>query len=168
MKVVITTPRLIVREYLEDDLQLRQLFGADEDVTRFTPKRTPQEIDALFRDNLQLYKNGEGLGRWAIIDAETKEYMGDCMLLTAREGLTGVELGYAFHKKHWGKGLATELVAELVRHGFEDLQLNRICAITIMENVASQKVLLNNGFQQVENAKIKDTELYQYVKHKGD
>lgn len=148
MKVVVETPRLIIRQYTEADLPDRQLIGADEVITRFTPKRSPEEIEVLFRQNLKFYQNGEGLGRWAIISKANGEYAGDCMLMTARPGLTGTELGYMLHQKFWGNGLATELAIALVQHALDTLNHQNVYAITNLENHASQQVLLKAGFSE--------------------
>ncbi|SEE44442.1 Protein N-acetyltransferase, RimJ/RimL family [Arthrobacter alpinus] len=56
------------------------------------------------------------------------------------------ELGYTFHRAHWGKGYATESVGELLRLGFNTLKLERIGAICHPDNMGSIRVLEKNGF----------------------
>lgn len=56
------------------------------------------------------------------------------------------ELGYTFHRAHWGKGYATEAVGELLRLGFNTLKLERIGATCHPDNMGSIRVLEKNGF----------------------
>ena len=56
-------------------------------------------------------------------------------------------IGYLMHPDFQGKGLMKESVAVLVKYGFETKLLYKIYAETLHNNLASQKVLLANGFQ---------------------
>lgn len=56
-------------------------------------------------------------------------------------------IGYELHPDHWGSGLATEALEAVVGFAHNDLSLNRLEAWTSVDNIASQKVLTNNGFQ---------------------
>jgi ribosomal-protein-alanine N-acetyltransferase len=55
-------------------------------------------------------------------------------------------MGYDLLKEHWGMGLMTETVEEILRYGFEVLNLNRVEATTDSENAASNRVLERTGF----------------------
>ncbi len=57
------------------------------------------------------------------------------------------ELGYWLSEKHWGKGIITAAVKEMVKYGFETWPIQRIYAIPFPENKASQKVLQKAGFR---------------------
>jgi RimJ/RimL family protein N-acetyltransferase len=66
------------------------------------------------------------------------------------------EIGYWLAKKHWGKGLATEIARELVKFGFGKLKLKRLTAKVFLPNKASARVLEKNGFK-LEGILRKDT-----------
>lgn len=51
------------------------------------------------------------------------------------------EIGYDLVSEHWGKGIMTEAVRELVRYGFEEMGLNRIEATVDSENERSIRLL---------------------------
>jgi len=51
---------------------------------------------------------------------------------------------------YWGNGYATEAAAEIVRHSFEDLNLNRVWARAMSKNPASVKVMENIGMKKKE------------------
>ena len=55
------------------------------------------------------------------------------------------EIGYQFARKHWGKGLATDISRLLVRYGFESLNAHKITADCYASNKASEKVMLKIG-----------------------
>ncbi len=57
------------------------------------------------------------------------------------------ELGYWLGVPYWGKGYATEASKAMVRYGFEQLQLHRICASHFKHNPVSGKVLVKVGMR---------------------
>lgn len=63
-----------------------------------------------------------------------------------RPGVNSMELGYSISQDYWGRGLMTEAVQEMMRHGFRDLWLEMISVTTGPENVRSQRVIEKMGF----------------------
>ena len=57
-------------------------------------------------------------------------------------------LGYWVGEQANGRGLASRAAAEAVRIAFEELGLHRVEAGTLVDNVASQRVLAKNGFER--------------------
>lgn len=57
------------------------------------------------------------------------------------------EIGYWIAEKYWGRGIATIAVNEIIKFGFESLNLNKIFATHYLNNPASGKVLIKNGMQ---------------------
>ncbi len=55
-------------------------------------------------------------------------------------------LGYWLDQEHTGRGLATGAVRAISRLAFEELGLHRIQAGTLVDNLASQRVLERTGF----------------------
>lgn len=55
-------------------------------------------------------------------------------------------LGYDLARKYWGKGIASEAVREIIRFGYEKMELNRIEAETIEDNHESRSMLEKPGF----------------------
>ncbi len=70
--------------------------------------------------------------------------IGICGLIR-RDGLDDVDIGYAFLPKYWGKGIATEAGTAVINYGFNTLQLDRIVAITSLDNQGSIRVLEKIG-----------------------
>ena len=57
------------------------------------------------------------------------------------------ELGYWLGVRYWGQGFGTEAARELLRYGFEDLNLHRIFASHFKGNSASGKILKKIGMR---------------------
>ncbi|MCC8189284.1 MAG: GNAT family N-acetyltransferase [Planctomycetes bacterium] len=58
------------------------------------------------------------------------------------------ELGYWLGEPYWGQGIASQAVALLCRHAFDELVLIRLQALVFSGNTASQRVLEKNGFRR--------------------
>jgi len=58
-------------------------------------------------------------------------------------------MGYWLSADANGRGYATRAVRELVRTAFEELELHRVQAETLLDNVRSQRVLERTGFVRI-------------------
>ena len=58
-------------------------------------------------------------------------------------------LGYWVAERVNGRGLATRAVGELIGVAFGELGLHRLEAGTLVDNLASQRVLEKNGFESI-------------------
>ena len=65
-----------------------------------------------------------------------------------RGPLQSASLGYWVRRELNGQGLATAAVAEALGIAFRELGLHRVEAGTLVDNVASQRVLTKNGFSR--------------------
>jgi ribosomal-protein-alanine N-acetyltransferase len=62
-----------------------------------------------------------------------------------------VELGYVMHQKYWGKGIASEMARIMIGYGFTNTDAKEIVAVTTLENIGSQRVLLKAGMTRMDN-----------------
>ena len=89
-----------------------------------------------------------GFGLWLLADRKTGEILGRGGLqYTYVEGMNEIEAGWAIVAKRWGQGLATELAFACVEVGFHDLDLHRIVAFALPDNIASRRVMEKAGFK---------------------
>ncbi|MEM7084673.1 MAG: GNAT family protein [Bacteroidota bacterium] len=58
------------------------------------------------------------------------------------------EIGYWIGEPFWGNGIATKAVELITNYGFDELDLNRIYSGVFEYNMASMKVLENNGYER--------------------
>jgi len=143
------TKRLLLRPATTADLPFVLNLFSRSDTNRYSAyddTSTPAEAQQLFDAFL---KPGSQTHFRLIADLRgTGEAVGTLGLYSYSERDRRAELGYDLLRPHWGKGLMTEAVAELMRYAFEDLKLNRVEATTDAENAASIRVLERAGFRR--------------------
>jgi len=57
------------------------------------------------------------------------------------------EVGYALSKDYWNRGIMTEALNTVLDYGFIRMSLNRIEATCMLDNAASEKVLMKCGMK---------------------
>lgn len=145
----LNTERLQLRRFTPQDIGFLQQLYSDEEVARHIGGlRTRQQCQEMLDQHILAYYGANpGLGIWMTLDRHSGEPMG-MHLLNHMRGETLIQVGYSLLRRHWGRGYATEMCRALLRYGFGDLGLPRIHAITSLENLASQQVLLKCGLQR--------------------
>lgn len=66
-----------------------------------------------------------------------------------RGAFQSAHLGYWLSEDRTGRGIGTAAVAAAVFIAFDEMGLHRLQADTLLDNVASQKVLARNGFTRI-------------------
>ena len=85
---------------------------------------------------------------FAILDGE--RIVGTVALSNVVRGpLQSANLGYWVAERVNGRGIATNAVGELIPIAFSELGLHRLEAGTLVDNVASRRVLEKNGFEEI-------------------
>ena len=153
--VHIETKRLLLREFEEKDVEGIFKLDSDPAVHEFLgnkPIKTRAEAEEIVKYITNQYKH-HGIGRWAIIDKETQDFIGWSGLKyeqVVREEFNYYDLGYRLRKEYWGKGIATETAIASLKYGFEKLNLKEIGAAANIHHTASNKILKKVGFQFIE------------------
>jgi [ribosomal protein S5]-alanine N-acetyltransferase len=149
MYIILQTPRLIIREFLPEEEDIYLDHFSDEEVTRYTPKRSREERIKIFRTALAAYDNSKQLGIWSIFNKEDDKVIGSCLLRSFADAPEKTELGYGIQRKYWNKGIGTEMVKAMVGYAFINTPL--VVAVTDLENIGSQRVLEKAGFKRMDN-----------------
>ncbi len=151
------TERLVLRPLRDDDLEVyhARIFG-DPDVMRYLPpgQPIPRERTQAIITRYNEHWTRCGFGVWAVVKKEAGELIGHCGLQHLTE-IPEVEVLYALAKPYWGQGFATEAARASVRFGFEQVQLERIIALAVPENIGSRRVMEHIGLKYE-----KDTHLF--------
>lgn len=79
--------------------------------------------------------------------------IGTCGLYN-REGVEGVDIGFAFLPQYENKGYAYESTSNLITFAQNEFNIQKISAITLPENKSSQKLLRKLGLKFIEMIKI--------------
>jgi len=156
MKILIETERLILRELLPTDVDGLFELDADPEVHRYLGGKSvtgKEQVVAVINFIRQQYAD-HGIGRWAIIDKKTGDFVGWTGLKFVTEPTNRhqnyYDLGYRLIKRYWGKGLATETAVASLQYAFEKLKLREVYAMADCENAGSNKVLKKVGFTFIE------------------
>lgn len=139
MQRFLETDRLILRRFVDADMDHLFLLHNDPDVMRFLNGGTPTPREEIEREYHTRFAGG---GHWVAIEKATGEFLGWFSLHPA-EGRDpeDFELGYRLRKAAWGKGYATEGSRALIRKGFAELGMRRVWAQTMAVNTRSRRVM---------------------------
>jgi [ribosomal protein S5]-alanine N-acetyltransferase len=144
-ETTLKTARLILRPYSDADIpELLPLVGSREvaaTTLRIAHPYTEQDARAF----LQLAQQPGKI--WLAITLRNDGRQIGGIGLRVEEQHRHAELGYWLGVPYWGKGYATEAAREMVRHGFEDLNLHRIFASHFKHNPASGRILTKLGMR---------------------
>ncbi|KFE71397.1 GCN5-related N-acetyltransferase [Hyalangium minutum] len=143
------TARFSLRKFTSGDVGLYHQLTGNVRVMQFVTGRpfTWEETAEKFERILARSAQHEHEGVYAIHDSGTDEFVGAAALL--REPTGRVELGYRILDTHWGRGIATEVAAELLRFGLHVLHAPAVVAYVDAENTASIRVLEKIGMRRV-------------------
>lgn len=161
----VETTRLVLRPFMAEDLDdYTRLIFADAEVVRYLPKRasTPRERAERSKTFFNEQWVQRGYSVWAVTDNITGQFMGHCGLNYLAE-TDEVEVLYALAKPYWGQGLATEAARASVHFAFETVNLTRLIALAVPENIASRRVMEHLGFVYEKDAHHFGLDLVQYA-----
>ncbi|QSB16237.1 GNAT family N-acetyltransferase [Natronosporangium hydrolyticum] len=152
-QATLRTPRIRLVPLCDDHLDYEVELDADPEVMRYLGRpRGRAEVEELHQRRLAAATSVCGLGFWAGFVDEA--FVGWWILgpphRTDQGPLDGqATLGYRLLRRYWRQGLASEGARELVRHGFEELELHRIFAETMAVNQASRATMASVGLRHV-------------------
>ncbi|HYI74158.1 MAG TPA: GNAT family N-acetyltransferase [Gaiellaceae bacterium] len=142
------TPRLLLRQWRDDDLEPFAALNADPEVMRHFPTTlTRGESDALASGQRALIAE-RGWGLWAVEALAEAPFIGFVGLAESRFAarFTPVlEIGWGLSREHWGRGYATEGARAAITFGFDELGLDEIAAFTASVNDRSRSVMKRLG-----------------------
>lgn len=145
---VLETDRLILRRFTVGDAQFVLTLLNEPSFLRYIGDKNVRNLE----DARQYILNGpiasyekNGFGLYLVESKESTTPIGMCGLLK-REELPDPDIGFAFLPAVWGKGFASEAADAVLKDAHQKLRLERILAITSLDNDASIKLLERLGF----------------------
>jgi RimJ/RimL family protein N-acetyltransferase len=142
------TPRLVLRQWRDDDLASFAELNADPEVMRHFPSVLGRaESDALALCARALI-TARGWGLWAVEVRDGAPFIGFVGLAQPRfdaHFTPAVEIGWRLAPEHWGYGYATEGARAAISYAFEELELEEIVSFTTVANDRSRRVMERLG-----------------------
>ena len=142
------TDRLVLRQWAADDTEPMHAIESDPQVMRYLGGPVSMHATRQRLDREAVGLALRGIGRWAVARRDTGELIG-------RVGVSGadpllpfspaLEIGWWLSRASQGHGFATEAAEAALRYGFHTLEVDRIAAFSVPENVASRAVTARLG-----------------------
>lgn len=162
MSILYKSQTIIIRNLLPEEESLFLDHFDDSEIARYIPNRSSEQYIELFKIALQ--DNNKGIfNRWGIYNAADDDFIGVCLARHFAHNPDQLEIGYTLSKRYWGKGIGTEVSKALVQYCFEKTDNKEIVAVTDLDNIGSQKVLLKAGFMQLDNLIMEEEELAYFM-----
>lgn len=124
-------------------------YASDEEVSRFIGWNLMDTVDET-REYVETMLKRESAGTHlyaSIVLKSTQAIIGTAMIFNFDQKANRAEIGYVFHKEHWGKGYGSESVALMSDFAFESLNLNKLYASVVDANIGSARILKKNGYE---------------------
>jgi ribosomal-protein-alanine N-acetyltransferase len=144
----LSTPRLRLRQWRDADLGPFAELNADAEVMRYFPSAlTRAESDELAA-SLRAILAEQRWGLWAVEAPGVAPFIGFVGLHRvgfAAPFTPAIEVGWRLHRRHWGRGYATEAARAALGFAFDRVGCRQVVSFTATVNVPSIRVMERLG-----------------------
>ncbi|AFY54560.1 acetyltransferase, ribosomal protein N-acetylase [Rivularia sp. PCC 7116] len=142
------TENLLLRQVNQSDAKAIFKHFSDKEVLRYHDLEAFTNIEQAKNIIASFYHkfHSQQMIRWGIAKKEDNVIIGTCGFHNWVQKSFQAEIGYELSQAYWRKGIMTEALTAMIKFGFKKMELNRITATVMLENIASMKLLENNGF----------------------
>ena len=140
-KMILETPRLILRPFAADDLDHMAELMANKDFMRFSMGPMTQEQTKSFLDKVIGWDRERMPSQFAMIVRSSETLASYCDFFHHEvDGKMEIEIDYRLDSACWNRGLASEAARTVRDHGFRDLKLDYVISLIHPENHPSRRV----------------------------
>lgn len=147
---VLTTERLILRQWKDHDRDAFAALNNDPTVMRYFPRYFSRtESDSFVDANIE-HIDEHGWGSWAVERKDTQEFIGFVGFSepASWHPCAGrIEIGWRLAKAHWGQGHASEAAKHALSLGFSRFNFPEIISFTSFCNLPSIAVMKKIGMK---------------------
>jgi ribosomal-protein-alanine N-acetyltransferase len=143
------TKRLVLRRLQGTDSDALYSILGDEEVTRYYDDATFTQVSQA-NEQIEAWENGflhRRCIRWGITRKEDGVLIGTCGYYGIHPWHLRASIGYELGRQFWRQGLMTEALNAIIDLGFKAMNLNRIDALVMPDNIASIRLLEKIGFK---------------------
>lgn len=141
-----STDRLIAERLRQNHLADLVALHLDPDVSRYLGGVRSAETTEKYLDVNMAHWDEHGFGLWAL---RTKDgaFAGRAGLRHILvDDIDEIEIAYAFTRRVWGLGFASEIASAMTRIGLSQLALPSLIGIVYIDNGASRRVLEKSNY----------------------
>ena len=146
------TERLHLKPIDWDDLDAIHQMNSFPEVERYNTIGIPKDIEQTREMLRPIIEQKESVPEksyaWAVRLKESGQFVGEIGMNVGSPKYRKSEIYYSFVPAYWGNGYATEGVRQVLKFGFETLNLHRIEAGVATNNTASIALLERVGMLQ--------------------
>lgn len=148
--IQLETPRLLLRQWREKDLEPFTAMNLDPQVMRYFPEtRTPSQTRAFY-ERIQQEFTEKGYGLYAAEEKASGRFMGFIGFHGAdfaADFCPCVEIGWRLDVPFWNRGYATEGASACLAMGFEQIGFEQVYSFTAVPNYPSRRVMEKLGLE---------------------
>lgn len=145
------TPRLRLIQLTEDHAEWYLHHFSLPEIVHGQGFPAPKDIDAARKELdtyvIDLFKRGAGF-RWGIVlRKDEKDIIGSCGFYRwVKDQHNSAQIGYDLRRQFWGQGIMSEALSEMLRFGFEEMDLHRVQVLIWEHNSRSIRLVERLGF----------------------
>lgn len=149
---MITTNRLILREWDENDIPELIKMNQDVEVMKYFPSVLSESQSWAFYARVQKHFQENGFGLFVVEDKMRRNFLGytGFMIANFEASFTPcVEIGWRMNQQYWGNGYATEAAKACLEYAFDELRIQKIFSFTSIHNHKSEAVMQRIGMKKI-------------------
>ena len=150
--IYIETPRLLLRDWKEEDLVPFAKMNCDSHVMKYFPKPLTKSESFHFYNRIRDEFTQYGYGLYAVEKKEDASFIGYTGFHQVPIGLDfapGVEIGWRIRHEDWNKGYATEAAKACLLYATEHLSVKKLWSFTSLSNKSSERVMQKIGMTKI-------------------
>ncbi len=147
-KQILETQRLILREFVADDIDDLARIISDAETMKYYPDPFDRHgVEEWIARNRRRY-TAHGHGLWAMILKSSGELIGDCgITVQPVDGVQEKEIGYHLRRDCWKQGFAIEAARACRDYGFSTFPVKKLISLIRPDNLPSRRVAERNGMK---------------------
>lgn len=145
--IIATTERVVIRPWRLDQADRFYDMHRRREVAKWIggrPMQNRREAVGLIERSAARLAVDPRFGAWAVIERSSGIPAGTVLLKPLPDGEGEIEIGWHLHPDAWGRGLASEAAAALLKRGLAD-GVQEIWAVTHLDNHPSVRVCRKLG-----------------------
>ena len=152
----ITTERLILREFIPEDLLAVHEYAKDPETTQYLDwgPNSLKETEVFLKESLDFQRaQPRTTYDLAVVISAENRLVGGCSVAIIDQESRTAALGYVLNRAVWRGGYATEAAGAMLNFAFDELGATNIIAMCDALNIGSERVMQKLGMTKVVHKK---------------